>query len=115
MTVNVYRLQYVHGTVTARSARTTLFEDRERFEAALFEAAMEAELRAAGGDSITGHAWRMLRRWWESNPNRKFLSSNDPGVRKVLKAEVLSDGEWKPIEWELVPPRIRFSGWASLQ
>ena len=102
MTVEIYRLRLSKGTASSGSGHWEYYEDFERLERDLLEAAIEAHGR--DHDRRALGLWLACRAWLE-HVFRKDPS--DYGVRRVVAVERLHDDEWVEMRWTLQPPSIQ--------
>lgn len=100
MSVEVFKLHTGTQNGNASTGKVEIFDSRERFLSALYQAACEAE-----GD-INGRSderqWR-FRRWLEN-----LRPGWDKGwhTSRVIKAQKLTASGWVDLEWTLHAPRI---------
>lgn len=102
MATEVYRLRLARTSGAASWGDVDYFEDRERFQARLFDAMLQAEVHDARRMDLRT---RLLSVW----QNRPGTDRDEPvKITRVIAAEKLVDGEWVDLEPVLIPPGLTF-------
>lgn len=111
---DIYRLKLSRGHGSSHAPDWRLYEDRDRFLLDLTEAMIEAAGRSTpyrpqyGADARAIYE-RNRATWLACAAWVKNVFKRDPsgyGIRKVIGAEKLIDGEWVDIKPTLVPPHV---------